>query len=105
VISAILVVVGMMFPVPAITGKALAAIHATAEVVCGTTTGSLYQNRCQLTLEGKTLDEGRWISEPTQYGTVGHPVTWSTAGKPPSGMKKDQLHTLYLVLLSTEQLC
>jgi hypothetical protein len=82
VLSAIFVLVGMMFLVPAITEKALAAIHATAKVVCGTT----WHGACELTLEGKTLNEGsRWTSEPTQSGTV---VTWSTAGKPPFGDEK-----------------
>jgi hypothetical protein len=95
------VLVGMMFLVPGITEKALGAVHATAKVVCGTTTGSLYQNRCQLTLEGKTLDEGRWISEPTQYGTAHSPVTWSTAGKPPFGDEKGSV--TYIVSGPLEQ--
>jgi hypothetical protein len=82
------VLVGMMFLVPAITEKALGAIHATAYGTCGgypTLSGTAPKYSCQLTLVGKSLDDGRWISEPTQSGAV---VTWSTAGKPPFGDEK-----------------
>jgi hypothetical protein len=74
VLSAILVLVGMMFLVPVITGKALTVIHATAKGVCGPATQI---HSCQFTLVGSHLDTGTWISQPTQSGTL---VTWSTTG-------------------------
>jgi hypothetical protein len=88
VLAAIFVLVGMMFVVPAITGKALAAIHATAYGTCGgypTLSGTEPKYSCPLTLVGKNLEKGRWTSDPTQSGTV---VTWSTAGNPPFGDEK-----------------
>ncbi len=87
VLSAIFVVVGMMFLVPVITEKALAAIHATAEGVCGLTRGIATSTTgpCHFTLVGSHLDFGQWTSQPTQSGTV---VTWSTNGGNPIGDEK-----------------
>jgi hypothetical protein len=75
----IFVLVGMMFLVPAITEKALAAIYATAKGVCGPE-GQTHP--CEFTLVSKTLDEGIWNSKPTESGTL---VKWSTTGS--VGMK------------------
>jgi len=83
VLSAIFVLVGMMFLVPAITGKALGAIHATASGQCGPE-GQTHP--CEFTLVSKHLDEcsenkqvrcGVWSTYPSESGTV---VTWSTQG-------------------------
>jgi len=74
VLSAIFVLVGMMFLVPVITGKALATVHATAS--CG---------NCKLIWSGQDLYKGKWVSEPTKEGTV---VTWSTEGNPQPGDEK-----------------
>ena len=87
------VLVGMMFLVPAITGKALAAIHATASGQCGPE-GQTHP--CEFTFLSKHLDVcyhdnpttgqripytcGEWVSEPSQSGTH---VTWSTKGTEP----------------------
>jgi hypothetical protein len=77
VLSAILVLVGMMFLVPAITEKALAVIHATAKGVCGPEG----QTRpCEFVYTGARLSAselGAWVSNPTHSGTF---VTWSTTG-------------------------
>jgi len=73
-LSAVLVLVGMVFLVPAITEKALAGISASATGTCGPE-GQTHP--CHFTLEGKTLDKGSWTSKPTQSGTL---VTWSTTG-------------------------
>jgi hypothetical protein len=78
VLSAILVLVGMMFLVHAITEKALAVIHATAKGVCGKDNPPYTTTRpCEFSLFSDHLDVGQWTSQPTQYGTV---VTWSTKG-------------------------
>jgi hypothetical protein len=82
VLAAIFVLVGTIFLVHAGTEKALAKVTAYVQGTCGSA-GHLHQ--CELILVGKTLDQGRWISEPTQAGTL---VTWSTAGKPPFGDEK-----------------
>jgi hypothetical protein len=74
VLSAMLVLVGMVFLVPAITEKALGGIHATASGECGTKTQT---HPCQFTLIGRHLGPGTWISQPTPSGTR---VTWSTGG-------------------------
>ncbi len=76
------VLVGMVFLVPTMTEKALGAIHAIASGECGYI-GQIHP--CQFTLVSKTLDKGRWTSEPTQSGTV---VTWETAGSPAPGDEK-----------------
>ena len=74
VLSAMLVLVGMMFLVPAITEKALAVIHATAKGVCGPEG----QTRpCEFILGPYHLETGNWISQPTHGGRF---VTWSTEG-------------------------
>ncbi|MGA9150828.1 MAG: hypothetical protein WBZ36_09630 [Candidatus Nitrosopolaris sp.] len=89
-LSVIFVLVGMMFLVPAINEKALAAIHATASGQCGPE-GQTHP--CQFTLVSKHLDVcgevsragtaiptgtcGEWTSPPSESGTV---VTWSTGG-------------------------
>jgi hypothetical protein len=74
ILSVILVLVGMMFLVPAITEKARATVHATAEGTCGPE-GQTHP--CEFTFVSKHLDTGTWISEPKQSGTR---VTWSTTG-------------------------
>src|SRR5215813_8306438 len=68
------VLVGMVFLVPAITENALAVVDATAEGVCGPE-GQTHP--CQFSLVGSHLDSGKWISKPTESGTL---VTWSTTG-------------------------
>ncbi len=68
------VLVGMIFLVPAMTEKALGAIHATASGECGTKTQA---HPCQFTLVSRHLELGTWISQPTTSGTR---VTWSTGG-------------------------
>jgi len=78
VLSAILVLVGMVFLVTATTEKAVAIVRAIAKGVCG---HEGQTHPCQFTLEDKKLEAGRWTSEPTQSGTV---VTWSTEGNPGS---------------------
>ena len=82
VLSVILVLVGMMFLVPAITEKALAVIHATAKGVCGPEGET---SPCDFYQIARHLDEGKWVSEPTKEGTV---VTWSTEGNPQPGDEK-----------------
>jgi hypothetical protein len=90
VLSAIFVLVGMTFLVPAITGKALGVIHATVSGQCGPE-GQTHP--CEFTLLSKHLDVcghvsratknvirttcGNWTSEPSKSGTL---VTWSTGG-------------------------
>ena len=81
VLSAIFVLVGMMFLVPVITGKALATVHATASGVCG----AFEKHPCNLIWTGQDLYKGKWVSEPTKEGTV---VTWSTEGNPQPGDEK-----------------
>jgi hypothetical protein len=77
VLPAILVLVGMMFLVPAITEKALAAIHATARGTCGVDNPPYTTTRpCEFSIDDIHLDFGQ-ISQPTPHGTV---VTWSTTG-------------------------
>lgn len=71
-VLAAMLVVGMMFLVPTITGKALAAINAVARGTCGTVP-------CSFTLTGKSLEHGAWVSLPTPSGTL---VQWSTKGHP-----------------------
>jgi hypothetical protein len=78
VLSAILVIVGVIFLVPAITEKALAAIHATAKGACGPGVGMA----CNFTLVKKDLKYGEWTSLPSESGNV---VTWSTGGGSPIG--------------------
>jgi hypothetical protein len=78
----------MIFLAPTITEKALAAIHATAEGVCGFQRGlgvpgsPVVLGPCHFTLLSKDLKYGEWTSEPTQSGTV---VKWSTGGGSPIG--------------------
>jgi hypothetical protein len=87
VLSAILVLVGMIFLVHAITEKALAEytptiqIHATAKGVCTAATpnmprvtNAVVTHPCQFTFEGKNLEKGKWTSSPSESGTD---VTWS----------------------------
>src|SRR5215831_2716222 len=85
-LSAVFVLVGMMFLVPAITEKALAIVNARATGTCGQPKGP-YEHTypCEFTLVKKSLDKGKWASEPTQSGTV---VTWSTTGNPAPGDEK-----------------
>lgn len=77
VLSAIIVLAGMMFLFPAITKKALAIatlnMHATA--TCASFPGQ--NHPCQFTLVSKNLEKGEWTSPPSESGTV---VTWSTKG-------------------------
>ena len=86
VLSAILVLVGMVFLVSAITGKALAIIHATATGTCGIATNLGPLNGvvqpCEFTYMNKELKQGTWCSYPTQSGTR---VGWDTAGSSCSG--------------------
>jgi len=70
-----LIVVGMMFLVPTIPGKALASINAVARGTCGT-------EPCSFTLIGKSLFQGQWVSQPTPSGTL---IQWSTKGNPVPG--------------------
>jgi hypothetical protein len=72
-LSAMFVLVGMMFLVPAITQKALASIHAVAEATCGGR-----PHPCEFSFVNKALggsSTSKWISEPTKSGTR---VTWAT---------------------------
>jgi len=86
VLSAIFVLVGIMFLVPAITEKALAIIHATATGTCGIATNLGVFNGiahpCEFTYMNKQLKQGEWCSNPTSSGTR---VQWGTAGTSCSG--------------------
>jgi hypothetical protein len=96
VLSAIIVLAGMMFLVPAITEKALGVIHATASGQCGPE-GQTHP--CKFTLVSSHLDKGIWNSlphcgeykygtpcgEPTASGTL---VKWSTTGSGFAGDEK-----------------
>jgi hypothetical protein len=79
VLSAILVVVGMMILVPAITEKALAGVKAVARGTCGPE-GQTHP--CEFTLVSKGLSWGKWVADPTPSGTS---VGWETSGKPLGG--------------------
>jgi hypothetical protein len=79
VLSAILVLVVMMFLVPAITEKALALIHATVKGVCGPE-GQTHS--CYLTFYDKHLYSGKWWMGPTGGGTS---TSWQTSGTLPLG--------------------
>jgi hypothetical protein len=74
-VLAALIVVGMMFLVPTIPGKALAAINAVARGTCGT-------QPCFFDFKSKSLEHGQWVTEPTESGTL---VQWSTKGKSTGG--------------------
>jgi hypothetical protein len=89
VLSAILVLVGIIFLVPAITEKALAEyeptikIHATAKGVCTAATpnpnmprvtNAVVTQPCHFTWETDNLEKGKWTSPPSRSGTD---VTWS----------------------------
>jgi hypothetical protein len=73
VLSAILVLVGMIFLVPVITEKALAKVIGTATGTCGP--GGQTQP-CQFTYLGSELKQGVW----TAYPTSGTEARWDTAG-------------------------
>jgi hypothetical protein len=70
-------VIGMMFLVPAITQKALAGIRAVAEGTCRANTDRALP--CEFSFVNKSLNKAAsWISEPTKSGTR---VTWVTHGE------------------------
>jgi hypothetical protein len=80
VLSVILVLVGMMILVPAITEKALAIIHATATGTCINLEG--HTVKCEFTFMDKKLISGIWCAYPTKSGER---VGWDTAGSSCSG--------------------
>jgi hypothetical protein len=69
VLSFMFVLVGMMFLVPATTGKAMALLVARADGKCGTTPCDFRLVRYGLAIAG-----GKWLDTPTRHGTV---VAWS----------------------------
>ena len=73
-LSAILVLVGMMFLVPAVIERALARIEATATGTCGPE-GQTHP--CEFTLLGKNLYKGEFLEQPSESGTS---VKWVTGG-------------------------
>jgi hypothetical protein len=75
VLSVMFVLVGMMFLVPAITGKAMAQLIARADGKCGTTP-------CNLTITGYHLWNGKWVKIPTRDGIY---VRWSASRAPSIG--------------------
>jgi hypothetical protein len=77
VLSVILVLVVMMFLVPAITEKALAIIKASAIGTCGPE-GQTHP--CNFALFAKHLYLGKWVFLPTDSGTR---VSWETSGNTP----------------------
>jgi hypothetical protein len=77
VLSVMFVLVGMMFLVPAITGKAMAQLVARADGNCGRLTGP-----CKIVLTGWHLEKGYWVKEPTHDGIF---VTWSAGREPLKG--------------------
>ena len=79
VLSAIFVLVGMMFLVPAITEKALAIIKASATGTCGPE-GQTHP--CEFALYNQVLRSGKWDHLPTHCGTS---VSWVTTGNPLDG--------------------
>jgi hypothetical protein len=83
-LSAIVVFVGMVFLVPAITEKALAAITGVATGTCGPEGQT---HRCQFSFVDKSLDLGKWIGTPTESGTK---VSWSTTGNGVFGLPGDE---------------
>jgi hypothetical protein len=82
VLSAVFVLVGLMFLVPAITEKALAIIKASATGTCGPE-GQIHP--CNFALYNKHLYSGKWDFLPTDSGTS---VSWETSGNPPPGDEK-----------------
>ena len=86
VLSAILVLVGMVFLVSTITEKALAIINAEAKGTCGIAKefGIITEisHPCEFTYVSKELKQGQWCSYPTSSGTH---VQWKTAGTSCSG--------------------
>lgn len=73
VLSAILVLVGMVFVVSAITEKALADVNAVATL----TKCPPSQGQCSMTVAGSGLDSGKWVERPTASGDT---VRWKTTG-------------------------
>ncbi len=74
-VLSIILLVGMIFLVPAITEKALAVTRADAAGRCGPEGAT---HPCQLTLLDKFLKSGIWTRTPNS----GISVTWDTIGVP-----------------------
>jgi len=70
VLSAILVLVGMVFLVPATTGKALATVRGSATATCGPE-----KVECPLVWQADHLVSGWWVNKPSISGLE---VTWRT---------------------------
>ena len=82
VLSAVFVLVGMVFLVPAITEKALAIIKASATGTCGP---EGQNHPCEFAIYNQHLYSGKWAMLPTPSGTS---VSWETSGNPAPGDEK-----------------
>jgi hypothetical protein len=82
VLSAVFVLVGMVFLVPAITEKALAVIKASATGTCGPEGDT---HPCEFAIYNQHLYSGQWAMWPRVEGTS---VTWQTSGNPAPGDEK-----------------
>ena len=82
VLSAVFVLVGMVFLVPAITEKALAVIKASATGTCGPEGNT---HPCEFAIYNQHLYSGKWAMVPRVEGTS---VSWETSGNPQPGDEK-----------------
>jgi|SRR5215467_3822318 len=70
VLSVIFVLVGMVFLIPAITGKAVATVRGSATATCGPE-----KVECPLVWQADHLVSGWWVNKPSISGLD---VTWRT---------------------------